>query len=248
MVMNRLMATLLACLSLQLDAEPQPFNVGYFELPPHTQTLDGSRGPALYYFDQVAARMQAQVNYQQLPLSRLLKQLENNELDAALLLAKNDERQASFVYSRVPFFTTRPALAIRSGIQSDLAAFLRQPGYSIVIWQQGYHSESLKNFAGRFVVLSGEDVSARAVDMLQKGRVDGFYEPDVYALRYNLKRYNLNSKMQLLEFKNEELHIYSVFSKEGARKFLASYEEALKQQQSLSPYLLLLDSGIRHGA
>lgn len=219
-----------------LLAQNDSFKMGYFELPPHTQNEAGSIGPAIHYFDKIATLMQVDIRYQAMPLSRLLKQLENNELDAALILAKTPERQQLFVYPQQEFFITQGALTVRKSIPSDLNAFLKNRNYSIAMSQQGYQSEQLKSFTGRFVMLSGDNVSVRAAEMLEKERLDAFYEPDIYSLRHSIEHHSFGSELYILELPKDQVPLYTVFSRQGAAKYLQSYQQALQLQQKEISY------------
>ncbi|MBU0912487.1 MAG: transporter substrate-binding domain-containing protein [Gammaproteobacteria bacterium] len=181
--------------------------------------------------------MQVEVQYQAMPLSRLLKRLTNNELDAALILAKSAERQQLFIYPQQAFFITQGALTIRKSIPSDLNAFLKNQNYSVALSQQGYQSEQLSRFAGRFVMLSGDNVSVRAAEMLEKGRLDAFYEPDIYSLRHSIQRNAFGSELYILELPKDQVPLYTVFSRQGAEKYLQSYQQALQQQTKELGYI-----------
>lgn len=222
---------------LWLSAQSESFRLGYFELPPHTQNEAGSAGPALHYFDKIAARMQVEVRYLPMPLSRLLKQLENNELDAALILAKSPDRQQLFIYPQQAFFITQGALTVRKSIPSNLNAFLKNQNYRVALSQQGYQSEQLRSFAGRFVMLSGDNVSARAAEMMEKGRLDAFYEPDIYSLRHSIEHNTFGSALYILELPQDQVPLYTVFSRQGAEKYLQSYQQALQQQAKELGYI-----------
>lgn len=229
--------TIVIFMPFQLLAQSESFRVGYFDLPPHTQNEVGSAGPALHYFDKIAGRMQVDVRYQVMPLPRLLKQLDNNKLDAVLLLAGSAERQQSFIYPQQPFFVSHGALAVRTGVQTNVDSFLKQSSNSIAIWQQGYQSGLIKSFAGRFVILSGDNISARAAEMQGKDRVDAFYEPDIYSLRHSIQHNTLSAQLYILELPNDRVPLYTVFSRQGAEKYLQSYEQALQQQTEAQSYL-----------
>lgn len=155
----------------------------------------------------------------------------------ALILAKNEQRLQLLVYPQNPFFVTRPALALRPGLTSELQNFMRQPDYSIVLWQQGYQTAQLNNFAGRTINLTGDNIPARAVEMLRKKRADAFYGPDLYSLQYELQRYDLNNQLKILPFSDEIQPLYSAVSSQGAAQHLQAYEQALSAQQANFSYL-----------
>lgn len=238
----RYTALLFICGSVTAQTAEPSLTVGYFELAPHTLSSDKLRAPALCYFDLLAAKMQYKVQYQAMPLSRLIQQLANNQLDLALILAKSPERQQLLVYPATALFATTAALAVRSELSADIHSFMRQADYSIILWQQCYQTQQLKNFAGRTISLTGDNIPARAVEMLQKKRADAFYEPDLYSLQYELDRYDLTKQLKILPFTDETLPLYSAFSKQAAPHHLVAYEKALSSLQAQLPYLTYLQS------
>lgn len=237
----------ICCSAPRAGAEPM-LNVGYFSLAPHTHSNAALRAPAFCYFDLLAERMQLQVKYHHLPLSRLLKQLADNQLDMALILAKNNERQQQFIYPAEAFFVTKPALAVRPELATDIQRFMQRRDYSIVLWQQGYRSAELNNFPGRTIILTGDNIAGRAVEMLQKGRADAFYEPDMYSLQYELQQYDLTKQLKILPFETDALSLYSVFSTQAAPRYLAAYEKALRAQQAKITYIQYLQKYLLHSA
>lgn len=236
----RYTALLFFCSSVAAKAAEPSLTVGYFELAPHTNSTAKLRAPALCYFDLLAARMKYKVQYQAMPLPRLIKQLANNQLDIGLILAKTPERQQQLMYPATPLFVTSPALAVRSELSTDIQRFMQRPDYSIVLWQQGYQIPQPGNFAGRTIILTGDNIPARAVEMLQKKRADAFYGPDLYSLQYELQRYDLTKQLKILPFENQLLPLYSVFAKKAAARHLQAYEQALKAQQTDISYLQYL--------
>ncbi len=42
-------------LSFTLPAQQNQFRAGYFALPPHTENAAGQSGPAIHYFNKIAA-------------------------------------------------------------------------------------------------------------------------------------------------------------------------------------------------
>lgn len=233
----RALLTVIIFAPFLLRAQNETLKMGYFDFPPHTQDAAASSAPAIHYFDKIATLMQVKVRYQVMPLSRLLKQLENGELDAGLILAKSPERQQLFVYPQQAFFIAQGALLTRKSIPPNLDVFLKNSSYSIALSQQGYQSSQLTNFAGRFIGLSGDNVSVRATEMIEKGRLDAFYEADIYSLQHSIEHHSSGSELYILELPKDQVPLYTVFSVKGAKKYLQSYQQALAQQQKEIGYI-----------
>jgi hypothetical protein len=107
-----LIASTLCVLSpLLADVQAKRFQVGYFQVSPHAMPdVQGrAQGVAVAYFKRIVEKMGiADVHFRLFPLQRLLVALENNQLEMALLFARNPGREAVFVYPRRPFCYTQP--------------------------------------------------------------------------------------------------------------------------------------------
>ena len=72
--------------------------------------------------------------------------------------------------------------------------------------------------------------------MLLAGRVDGFYFPDAYALRFEVLKQHLQSNIKILPMPEPTLALYSAFSRPAADTYLARYEQALREVQAEISY------------
>lgn len=230
---------LLACAGLPAVAA-EPLKVGYFDLPPHTTAglSAGQDAAAMDYFRRVAERMGvAEVEFSQYPLPRLLLMLEQGRLDLALILAKTPEREAKLVYPRTPLFSTASVLAVRSN--NPLAAVKDSADLmplNIGVWQDGYHPVLLDDPSLHLTTLSGDQVANKGLGMLLAGRVDGFYFPDAYALRFEVLERHLQGNIKILPMPEPALALYSAFSRPAAATYLTRYEQALHEVQAESSY------------
>lgn len=206
--------------------------VGYFDLAPYTNNDRGHEGPALQHFRKIATAMQVEVQFYAYPLPRLLKLLQNNELDAALLLGKTTERSAFLFYPQQPFIMTQPALLLRSGPQvPSLSALAADSKLQLAYWQAGHHGSWFGGAKARRLAITGDDVAERGIDMVASGKVDAFYTADIRALQYLLDLRPTPHNLQILPIP-EQVGLYTVFSKRGAESLLMRYEAALQQVQA----------------
>ncbi len=238
-------------------AQPQ-IRVGYFDLPPHTQLNAGANantaantanGPALQYFSKVASRMQLEPSFELLPLARLVQQLAENKLDAALILARNPERERLGVqYPTQPFYIGYPALLQASTVATTpLEPLLQNPAIRLGSWHYVFWPAALQHFAGQRLLLSGDDIPLRALEMFRQQKLDLFYSPDHYALHYmQLRAATLRQQdpqqplLTLIHLPGAAVPLYTAFSPQGARRFMQAYQQALadeQQQQSYSDFL-----------
>lgn len=209
--------------------------VGYFDLAPYTTDDRGHEGPALQHFREIATAMQVEVQFYPYPLPRLLKMLQNNELDAALLLGKTTERTAFLFYPQQPFIMTQPALVLRSSPTiPSLSVLAADSKLQLAYWQAGHHGSWFGSAKARRLAITGDDVAERGIDMVASGKVDAFYAADIRALQYLLDLRPTPHNLQILPIP-ELVGLYTVFSKRGAESLLMRYEAALRQVQAQRP-------------
>lgn len=220
-------------------AGAQPLKVGYFNVPPHAMPgpADRPQGVAVAYFDLIAREMQvSDIEFVLLPLNRLLLELENNRVDMALLLARNAERAAKFVYPAEAYCMTKPSIAVsaeiplkkvRSVADILLLSFHETPG--------NYRSEIMQDQRLNIQPLAGEDFTRRCYAMILNGRIDACYQPDHYPIQYEAMREAFAARIKVLYLPDPPIGLYSAFSRIAALTYLKRYEAALakvKQQHS----------------
>ena len=209
----------------------KPLRVGYFKVAPHAMPGPQGRpqGVAVEYFKRVAREMQLEeMEFILLPLGRLLQDLANNRIDMALLLAKNAERAAKFVYPEHPFCVTKPSIAVsvsnplpRVTSVNDLLplSFHETPG--------NYRTAIMQDPRLQIEPLTGSDFTRRCYAMIVAGRIDGCYQPDHYPIQFEALHKEFLSKVKILYLPDPAIGLYSVFSKVGAPRYLERYEKAL---------------------
>jgi ABC-type amino acid transport substrate-binding protein len=234
----RLGALLLAATTPLAMAEP--LRVGYFDLPPHTE-VEGAppgSGIAAAYFERIAKRMEVtEISYSKLPLPRLLYMLERGELDMALLLAKDAERDTRFLYPQQALFSTSAALAVKTS--NPLAAIHSVEdllGLRIGAWQNGYRAPLFNDPRLQLQTLSGDNVTSKGLRMVAAGRIDAFYFPDDYTLQYESNKLAPQAQIKVLALPEQRLALYSVFSRKNGSQYLPRYEQALQEVQAQTPY------------
>jgi len=91
--------------------------IAYFELRPYAIPQPGGKDPigasVDYWNEVVAPAMKVKVVWVgPTPMLRLLSQLEAGDVDAALVLGKNPDREKKFLYPNSPYFLFRPTIAV----------------------------------------------------------------------------------------------------------------------------------------
>jgi len=209
----------------------RPLRIGYFTVAPHAMPgpQGAPQGIAVEYFKIVAGEMPLEeMEFIQLPLGRLLRELEDNRIDMALLLAKNAERAGKFVYPEESFCVTKPSIAVsasnpleRVSSVNDLLplTFHETPA--------NYRTTIMRDPRLKIEPLTGEDFTRRCYAMLVAGRIDACYQPDHYPIQFTALRKEFQSKIRILYLPDPPIGLYSVFSKVGAPRYLDRYAKAL---------------------
>ncbi|MCB2169450.1 MAG: transporter substrate-binding domain-containing protein [Deltaproteobacteria bacterium] len=235
---------IMGCLLVSI-AEPshifaKPLRVGYFKVAPHA--MPGSQGApqgvAVEYFRLVAREMQLdEIEFIMLPLGRLLLDLEKNQIDMALLLARDAERVEKFVYPEKAFCVTKPSIAVSvsnplqkvTSIEDLLPlSFHETPG--------NYHTAIMQDPRLQIEPLTGEDFTRRCYAMIVAGRIDACYQPDHYPIQFEAVREPFVDHVKILYLPDPPIGLYSVFSKASAPLYLKRYEKALSAVQQRHSY------------
>lgn len=227
-----------ACVFSAAPAQAERLRVGYFDLPPHTDLAlpGGKQGLALQYFQRISAQMGVEeVSLTGYPLARLLYMLQEERLDMALFLGKTPEREALLSYAREPLLVATPVVAVtRLQPLRQIRTVEDLLPLRLGVWQSGYRSPMLRDPRLQITTVSSEHVVAQSLRMLLAGRIDGFYFPDLLAVRYEVARAGQQAEIRLLALPGPGVALYSVFSRRSAVIFQQRYEQALetvKRQQ-----------------
>ena len=89
--------------------------VGFFTIEPHTivESPGTYTGAAIEYFEKIADLMGiSEIRFQELPLARLVEELERETIDVILFLAKNPERESKFRYPDTPYYMGQSGVAV----------------------------------------------------------------------------------------------------------------------------------------
>ncbi|MGE0085033.1 MAG: substrate-binding periplasmic protein [Desulfococcaceae bacterium] len=226
----------------------ETLRVSYFVLKPHTMPEEEEkRGVAIAYFRRIADKMGIQeISFTQLPLKRLMLQLENNESDLALFMGKNPERDAKFVFPGLPLISTKPVIAVKSShplknVESaeDLLSL------KIAHVADGYLSPMMRDSRLKFEPIHGQDTLSRGIEMVMKGYVDAYYIPDSYSMRFVVMSGGNASEIRIIALPESPMGLYSAFSKISAEKYMERYEKALVEVQREISYEDFFDQTIK---
>lgn len=239
----RFLQSLLAIVSItllgSLPIQAESLRVGYFFLKPHAVPISPTKavGVDIDYFERIAKKMAiSTIVYSELPIHRLLRQLNNNQIDMALLLAKTPDRATDLVYPSRPYMLARSAIAVEASFPvENVHAIDDILPFTIHIHAGAYRSPFLRDPRLKLQPLHHTDFTKRCFSKLLKKRIDICYEPGHYALLAEAANSKYKSKIRLIPLPETPKGYFSVFSKESAKKFLRRYEAALdKVSQEIS--------------
>ena len=231
---------LILIIGIQLKAENE-LRIAYFALPPHSSNTQGemkNHGPLIVYFEKVLKELKV-TNYKinELPLARLLSELESNNLDIGIYLAKNEERAKQFVFSNIPIYISESSLLTTKErawpIEIDLNALSK---LKICVWKQGYMSPLLKNKKIELIPISGKNIAHRCSQMIMHGRADAFYSPERKSVEFEMANSKFKNKLSIHLLKGEQTPLYTVFSKKAGIFWKQKVEQALIKVQSAEVY------------
>ena len=221
-------------------AGAEPFTVGYFMVRPHVMpdANGDAQGVAADYFRRIAARMKlGRLRFKLFPLRRLLTALEQNQVEMALLFAKDAEREACFVYPSQPFCYTQPAIAVR--IDASLRAIHSVNdlvGLTIQESTGAFRSPFMRDSRLEIEPLSGNHYTARCFSKLLLKRIDACYQPDQYPLVFESHRPPFRARIRVIRLNEPAIGLYSVFSRTSALRYLAAYERCLAEAHAVLSY------------
>ena len=238
--MARMAAILCIPLMVSGPVHAERFHIGYFQVKPHAMPGPHAKpeGVAVEYFDLIAEKMGlSDIQYSMFPLKRLLRAFEQHTIDMVLLFAKNSERAAAFVYPESPFCLTQPSIAVNVSHHlkkvDSVASLL-----SLTIQESAdaYRSPFVCDPRLKIEPLHGDIYIDRCFAKLIAERIDACYQPDHYPIHFEANRDIYASRIRVIPLPEPPIGLYSVFSKQSAKKYLERYETALEQVKQASSY------------
>lgn len=214
--------------------------VGFFDLPPHAYIDVNTKKPtgtAIDYFHKLSfLPKDTKVRFIQLPLPRLLKMVENNQVDIVLYLAKNEEREAIAIYPSKPFYDMKSAIIVKKSAYKNSQINLEElKKFRIGVWSDGYYPQFLNDF--KLAKLTGPDVYKRSIEKILSARMDAFYNPDSMNLLYSIQEVDKQKELKIVTLNLPSIGLYTVFSKKFVKEYtIENYRLALERQNKTEPY------------
>lgn len=236
---------LLFCLMLSWSQPAQAFKVAFFILEPHAM-LENAKptGAAVEYLrDYIAPEMGLPVEFVgPVPFARLLRNFQEGEYDAVLLLAKNNERAKLFVYPQEPYGEMESALLVGKGFLSDKVFSPEElKGMVIGYTNKAWRTPSLRKPYLRFDMVSATSATVINFRKFEEGRIDAIYNPDKFALLYRKLKTKIMRPCKVVTIADSTVGFYTVFHPSVPERIVRSYEKALAHIQARIPYLSVVD-------
>ena len=188
-------------------------SVAFFEMAPHMYMEKGQPQGAVPEFLQknVFANSEWKIKWRTYQFSRVLKALEMGRVDMAVMLVKNEERQKIFDFSEVSLFQSQSAIVVRKNFKVDKLTNLDVlKGLHLIHNMGTVPPKYFEPFNIRFEYISGEKSFDRSLQILTKGRADGFYVPLISEANYELQK---RTDLKVLQIPREPFELFIAFRK-----------------------------------
>lgn len=233
------------------QVQAETFRMGFFKLSPHAYSDQNNQpcGNAIQYFRLIAKQMGIEkVLFIELPLQRLVRHLKDGKVDAALILGKNSQREAIFIYPEKPFFNMQGSLALKkSHALKQIKSIKDILMLKVAKFPKSYCSPMMQDQRLKLIPINADDVILQSFKMILKDRIDAFYCPEIYSMKFKLKKENYKNKIRIIVLPEVSTGVFTPFSKQSAGKYLKKYETALTELSKVQSYTKKLDQLLSKG-
>ncbi len=238
---------IMALLTSPLFVKAESVSLGYFTLAPHIfQDKDGNAvGPLPEFLNKhIGPAMGVTFKLVNMPLARILKEMERGELPGGALFGCTQDRTVTYNYPVHSFYSMQPVIAVLKSSPLDeisLPANLKK--LSIGYVTDAIISLYMKNNQIEFLNLSGNNTWQRNVKMLLEGRLDAVYSPAEINMMHAANNVNVLDKIKIIRLPEAPNKLYSLFSNDKAFDKLnlaTKYDKAFKQVNGAHVYKSLL--------
>lgn len=236
--------TLLTGLHVSTALKAETLKVGFFDLKPLIQTTKQTNkeatGPAITYLRSIADKMGVTLLIQKeaLPLDRLLQNLRDGQLDVAVALGKNPERESFLNYPEQPSYWMHSSLMVLKSAPLQQVKTAEELNHlKNGIYSNGYLSPQLRNPQLKTYKLYGSNLIYRSYQMLEHNRFDAMYSPDQFDFQGEATAYQFLDKIRILTHPEPPIGLYTAFSKKTDPKLIKRYEQSLRQMPPYADYL-----------
>jgi ABC-type amino acid transport substrate-binding protein len=248
--MNIFILLFLALSSFKASAniDSDEIRMGYNTVPPfmiHQQKKEPT-GIAIDYFHLISKKMNiGKIKFVHMPLARLLASLESNAIDAALLLGPSTGN-LKLVYPSKNFAFFYPGLLLRKDSKLNKVNKSSQlVGLRIGTKLKMPLTKTMSDAKINIDYISGTKPLQKNIKKMILNRIDAVYSPTLQELIYMAKKQGINEKVKGIHLPDKPFPVFTVFSKNGAKKYLKKYEKALETTSKEMPYKTFLNTVIK---
>jgi len=225
----------------------QKITVAYFNVPPfimydneHHQLIGG----ALHEFleQHMGPKMGVEFVWDKFPsaIPRQIISLETGAVDAIALLAWNPQRAGRFRFTKTPYFSSLPALAVLNKCPLNRVEQIEdilplRIGYG----KDAYLTSFMRDKRINFDLLASGNFNEQNFKKLLMARIDAVYAPDIVSLLVVVKKLNLEKEVAVIELPDKVSAFHLVFPQK-APAIARHYDQAFEQIDGQKLFLQIL--------
>lgn len=216
-------------------SESKTFSVhlGVYPLPPHVSLDESglSQGLAVNYIQKLAHSLNWNLKITSMPFARILAELEIQNLDMAILVAKTPERERKFLYSNQPLVQDNSCFIsmTKDGWTLDKIKNSKTPitiGHAVGSVIPPY----LKDLNIHWDFLSGNDYFKSNISRLLLGRVQAVFAPTMSHANFLLKKEFPNEKFFIEKIKDGSIELFIVYKKNFPKQMKRKADQFMMDQ------------------
>ena len=169
----------------------------------------------LYLQKSLKEKFGLDIEWHQAPASRLLHELETDDLDVLCFLSKNPEREKIYDYSKEPFLIGRNSLIVRKDfipgheVQNLQALKNKTIGVMLGVAQPAsFSANKIQIFP-----LTGANITSRTLSLIDKKRIDGVFVHQNQVAEFIVKNSKYRDSLKVVQLPEEPFKVYLAFRK-----------------------------------
>jgi hypothetical protein len=205
--------------------------VGYFDIPPYSYTSNEGQaiGAAIEFNNSLfKEKLGYKIIYKRFPFVRVINELKDGNIDAALLLGKNDSRSKMFSYPDNHYIEDYNSIVVRaSSALNEIRSHSDLNGLRILYIKKGYRSQFMSqgNLDLQTTVF-GENYIEQLLKLVMLERVEAAYLPTEWTFKFQAMISGNVDRLKFLRTPEPAEKFYTVFKKNISPELLAKYNKA----------------------
>lgn len=209
----------------------EKIKIGFFQLEPYVIEQAGGKPPTgasvEYWETHIAPKIGVESEWVgPLPMLRLLKSLEDGEIDVIIVMAKNPDRDKRFLFPATYYLQMRPSLC-----------FLKESAVTKLVKADDMFNMKIGYVDGAFIppimkhekitidMSKSENYKKNNFDKLLAKRIDAILDVNDISNLYEANRYGILDKIKMVLIPTDATPIFTIFPRtEKGEKLLKRYE------------------------